>query len=352
MYFYNIFIERMFEGEMVREYLEKTKLQFEKEKESIIDQIHSCENKQKENIKFIQMLEETNDSSYEAFSPRETNVFNHKKFAELHEEQKQTEEQIIDLQNQLGELDFKIAEITSVIKVVEKDEDDISSDEVDADTRLALLNSVETERQRIARDLHDSTTQNLTSLVHKTELCTKLIDKDPVRCKLELFSVNKCLRKIIEDMRGLIYDLRPMSFDDIGFDVTVERALDKFKRFNSINCTYKVEGEPYPIDNVVQITLLRVIQEACNNAIKHASASNLTVSMKYTDSQLKLMIQDDGKGFDVTSMQSVSRDDNTGFGLSMMKERVYLLSGKLDIQSSLGNGCSICVTIPILKEGK
>ena len=81
MYFYNIYIERMFEGEMVREYLEKTKLQFEKEKESIIDQIHSCENKQKENIKFIQMLEETNDSSYEAFSPRETNVFNHKKTA-------------------------------------------------------------------------------------------------------------------------------------------------------------------------------------------------------------------------------------------------------------------------------
>ena len=101
---------------------------------------------------------------------------------------------------------------------------------------------------------------------------------------------------------------------------------------------------------MVQITLLRVIQEACNNAIKHASASNLIVSMKYKDSQLKLMIQDDGRGFDVSSIQSVSRDDNTGFGLSMMKERVYLLSGKLDIQSSPGNGCSICVTIPILKE--
>ena len=324
---------------MVREYIEKTKLQFEQKKESIIEQIHLCENKQKENIKFIQMLEETNDSSYEAFSPRETNVFNHRKIAELQEEQKQVEE-----------LEFKIAEITSVIKVVKKDEDEIGSDEADTDTRLALLNSVETERQRIARDLHDSTTQSLTSLVHKTELCTKLIDKDPVRCKLELFSVNKCLREIIEDMRGLIYDLRPMSFDDIGFDVTVERSLDKFKRFNNINCVYKVEGKPYPIDNVVQITLLRVIQEACNNAIKHASASNLIVSMKYKDSQLKLMIQDDGRGFDVSSIQSVSRDDNTGFGLSMMKERVYLLSGKLDIQSSPGNGCSICVTIPILKE--
>ena len=108
---------------MVREYLEKTKLQFEQKKESIIEQIHLCENKQKENIKFIQMLEETNDSSYEAFSPRETNVFNHRKIAELQEEQKQVEDQIIHLQNQIGELEFKIAEITSVIKVVKKDED-------------------------------------------------------------------------------------------------------------------------------------------------------------------------------------------------------------------------------------
>ena len=337
MYFYNVYIEHMFEDEMVKEYLEKTKMQFEKERDNLIDKIHLCENEQKENVKFIQMLEETNDSSYEAFSPRETNVFNHRKIAELQENQKKAEEELLNLQSQLGELKFKLAEITNVINVVEKDEN-ISIEEVDADTRLALLNSVETERQRIARDLHDSTTQSLTSLVHKTELCTKLIDKDPVRCKLELFSVNKCLREIIEDMRGLIYDLRPMSFDDIGFDITVERALDKFK--------------PYSIDNVVQITLLRVIQEACNNAIKHAEASNLQVCMKYLNNKLRLVIVDDGKGFDVNTIRSVSRDDNTGFGLSMMKERVYLLSGKLDIQSSPGNGCTICATIPILKEEK
>ena len=72
MYFYNVYIEHMFEDEMVKEYLEKTKMQFEKEKDNLIDKIHSCENEQKENVKFIQMLEETNDSSYEAFSPRET----------------------------------------------------------------------------------------------------------------------------------------------------------------------------------------------------------------------------------------------------------------------------------------
>ena len=170
----------------------------------------------------------------------------------------------------------------------------------------SLLETQENERQRISRELHDSTVQNLTAMVHMAELCSKLVDMDPIRCKLELSKMIKNLREIIDDTRKMIYNLRPMSFDDIGFDVTVERSLDKFKRFNNINCVYKVEGKPYPIDNVVQITLLRVIQEACNNAIKHASASNLIVSMKYKDSQLKLMIQDDGRGFDVSSIQSIS----------------------------------------------
>ena len=109
----------MFEDEMVKEYLEKTKMQFEKEKENLIDKIHLCENEQKENVKFIQMLEETNDSSYEAFSPRETNVFNHRKIAELQENHKQAEEELLNLQSQLGELKFKLAEITNVINVVE-----------------------------------------------------------------------------------------------------------------------------------------------------------------------------------------------------------------------------------------
>ncbi len=113
----------------------------------------------------------------------------------------------------------------------------------------------------------------------------KIIESDPVKCKLELFSIGQTLRKIIEDTRGLIYDLRPMSFDDIGFDVTVERALDRFQRFHRIECGYYTEGTSYPINSVVQITLLRVIQEACNNAVKHAQASYLEVKVSYLEKE-------------------------------------------------------------------
>lgn len=331
---------------MVKEYLKKSKQELVEQKLLLIDEINSYENQIKENEKFIQILEDTRDPNYEAFSPRETNTFNRKKILELQENQKAISDELTALRDQLGELEFKIADITSVIKVADEDVNDTSNEDELHDTRLALLRTVEAERQRIARDLHDSTTQNLTALVHKTELCTKLLDVDPVRCKLELFTIGKSLRGIIEDMRGLIYDLRPMSFDDIGFDVTIERTLDKFKRFNNLECSYHIEGEVYPIDSVVQITLLRVIQEACNNAVKHAEATKLSVTVRYQESHLVLTIEDNGKGFDLNSIPELSREDNSGFGLSMMKERVYLLSGKIIIDSSPGNGCSIIVTIP------
>jgi two-component system sensor histidine kinase DegS len=332
---------------MVKKYLEKTKQEFIDHRMLLLDKITSSENHIKENDKIIQFLQDGEDPNYDAFTPREINSFNRDKIAELQEEKRELSEELGVLQDRLDETDFRIADITSVIR-----ETDIqyaeSVDDIDNmyDTRRALLQSVETERQRIARDLHDSTTQNLTALVHKTELCTRLIEADPVRCKLELYNIGKSLRKIIEDTRGLIYDLRPMSFDDIGFDVTVERFLDKLKKSNGMICSYHIEGEPYPFDSVIQITLLRVIQEACNNAIKHADASKFDVKISYQKSSIVLTITDNGKGFDTSSISESTKDDNSGFGLSIMRERIYLLSGKLSIKSSLGNGCTITVMIP------
>lgn len=337
---------------MVKQYLENIRQEYIEHKISLEAEILSCENKLKENEKIMQILDASTNPEFEAFSPREMNSFHKGKIFELQAEQKKNSEELMNLRDQLQEYEFRIADITSVIKeAADMEKEPKKVDDMDLyDTRLALLKTVETERQRIARELHDSTTQNLTAIVHKTELCSKLIEADPVKCKLELFSIGQTLRKIIEDTRGMIYDLRPMSFDDIGFDVTVERALDRFQRFHRLECSYHIEGESYPIDSVVQITLLRVIQEACNNAVKHAKASKLEVTVTYTEKQIVLNIEDDGIGFDVTSIPDETRDDNSGFGLSMMRERVYLLSGNIEIQSSPGEGCTITVTIPRMKE--
>lgn len=333
---------------MVKEYLEKTREVFVEQRLLLKEQIYACENAIKENIQFISVLEDTNDPNYEAFTPRQVNRFNYKKIAELQEEQKNLIEQVTELRNQFGEVDCKIDEITSVIKVVKED---ASSDVIDEVMKMTLLRTVETERQRIARDLHDSTTQDLTSLVHKAELCTKLLEVDPQRCKMELISIGKTLRDVIEETRKMIYDLRPMAFNDAGFDVTVERFLDKFSLLNHISCNFHVEGTSCQMDNVVQITLLRVIQEACNNSLHHAQASRLDVDLIYEKERLVIRIVDDGKGFDMGSIAE-SSEESSGFGMSTMKERVYLLSGTLSINSGEGDGCMIEVIIPINKENQ
>ena len=337
---------------MVVEYLEQTKKQFIDKRQSLLDEISSLEIKSKENIRMIQMLEDTNDDNFESFSPREVSSYTKSKMVELSEEQNQIQQLLQDYRSEVLELNLKIDEITSVIKVAQN-ENDICNEEISKSKKsnLNVLESVEKERQRIARDLHDSTVQNLTSLVHKSELCMKLIDLDPIRCKLELSSMGKILREVIEDMRKMIYDLRPMSFDDIGFGVTIERALDKCKAAYNIRYSFKIEGEEYQLPNMVSISLLRIIQESCSNAINHGNAKMIDIKLIYHEDSIELMVENDGDGFDVSTIDDLSRDDYSGFGLSMMKERIYLLSGDLSIQSKAGEkGCLLTVNLPIERE--
>lgn len=337
---------------MVVDYLEQTKKQFIDKRESLLDEISSLEIKSKENIRMIQMLKDTNDDNFESFSPREVSSYTKSKMVELSEEQKQILQLLQDYRSEVLELNLKIDEVTSVIKVAQN-EKEICNVEISKSKKsnLNVLESVEKERQRIARDLHDSTVQNLTSLVHKSELCMKLIELDPIRCKLELSSMGKILREVIEDMRKMIYDLRPMSFDDIGFGVTIERALDKCKATYNIRYSFKIEGEEYQLPNMVSISLLRIIQESCSNAINHGNAKMIDIKLIYHEDSIELMVENDGDGFDVSTIDDLSRDDNSGFGLSMMKERIYLLSGDLSIQSKAGEkGCLLTVNLPIERE--
>ena len=159
---------------MLVEYLEKTKKEFMEKKKNLQEEIVSLEIKSKENIRMIQLLENVNDNNFESFSPREVSSYSKSKIVELAEEQKQIQHKLQELSSQVSELQLKLDEVTSVIKVAQN-EGNISREEVSKSkkTNLLVLESVEKERQRIARDLHDSTVQNLTSLVHKAELSLK-----------------------------------------------------------------------------------------------------------------------------------------------------------------------------------
>ena len=339
---------------MVKEYLEKTRDEFLDTKCNLSEKLVSAENHYKENLKIIQMLEESSDTGFEAFSPREVNSYNRSKISELKEEQKLVEPQIKVLRKQISDVDCKLDEINSVIKVCKSDRDasvELSDVISNTDSELfnrVILQTLEGERQRIARDLHDSTVQDLTSMLHKIELSMRVMDMDSQRCKMELSNVLDNIRNVISNTRKMIYNLRPMSVDDIGIDVTLKHAIAKIEQEWNRKIEYIIIGKPFHVKPVVALSLLRIMQEACTNALKYADAKEICVVLEYTENDISLVIEDDGIGFN--TKKKVAKTKNSGFGLSIMKERVHLLSGEIQIKSEEGKGTTISIRVPNFVE--
>lgn len=237
--------------------------------------------------------------------------------------------------------DFEI-----VNEEIEESEELFISDELGK----KFLNIQESEKNRIARDLHDTTVQNLTSLVHKTELCMKLVDMDSVRTKLELQTIVNTLRDSINELRQIIYGLKPMSLDDFGLSVTVRRFIEQLNLEIKPKFFLETEGsEQDNLDPVIKLTLFRIIQEACNNAIKHSNADRVDILIDFMDDCINVIIVDDGDGFDHDEVKS-QKDFLSGYGIPIMKERTFLLGGKISIGYNDDNdksGTKIIVNIPI-----
>ena len=214
--------------------------------------------------------------------------------------------------------------------------------------QLSVLEIQEKERQRIARDLHDSSLQNLTHLVHKIELSSLYIDQDPIKAKLELATVEKNLRKVIEDIRNSIFDLRPMSFDDLGIKETIEKMLLMINQDKKFQIETNIEDiRPNISDSkrmIILLSIYRIIQECVQNSIKHSEGNRIKVCLKDKKDSYEIIIQDNGIGFDMN--EAVKKDNH--FGLSVIKERVLLLNGQIEMNTQ--NGTFIKIDIPQVME--
>ena len=255
---------------------------------------------------------------------------------ELEEKWKQMRQKLVSIE----QMKKFIRDIESVVAY--KDNKNISEL---TNYSVKLLETQELDRNRISRDLHDSTVQSLTSLIHKIEYCSLMIDKDPVCAKLELQSMIELNKAIINDMREIIYDLRPMALDNLGFIATIESHCLHLQRNGKMEVSLTVSGKEQKLPSIVCVTLYRILQEACNNAVKHSEAKHLWVRVNYNEDSVQLSIEDNGKGFDTDKKSS----DNElyGFGLSTMKERAWLLNGTFSLISEEGSGTKIYVNVPV-----
>ncbi len=210
--------------------------------------------------------------------------------------------------------------------------------------QFSVLDVQEKERQRIARDLHDSSLQNLTHLVHKVELSSLYIDHDPVKAKLELATIEAGLRKVIDDIRNRIYDLRPMTFDDLGLRQTLLNlfaVINQDGRFEMITDIDEIDNSlPDQEKEISLIMIYRIIQECVYNAVEHSGGDRIEVSLKKKEDTFQIKVRDNGIGFD---QREVGKKDRH-FGLTVVKERVFLLNGKIEMDTK--EGTSIFIEIP------
>lgn len=213
---------------------------------------------------------------------------------------------------------------------------------------IKIIEAQEEERMRVSREIHDGPAQSMANVVLKAELCEKLLSIDPNQSRAELQKLKDIVRTSLKDIRKIIYDLRPMSLDDLGLVPTIKRYIDRFIEETGINVELMVLNEQHEIDSIIEIACFRIIQEALNNIVKHSNAQDALIKIEQTPDKLHVIIKDNGIGFDMKNLKSKSGD--SGFGLIGMKERAELLSGKLDIISTLGEGTRILLTIPLERK--
>lgn len=276
---------------------------------------------------YINSFIESEPDDFKIFSPRNAESIHKEEIEKTNQEKYSYEEQNRQL---IAKRNVLYKQVKKLEKILEH-----------RNNSLTILNIQEEDRQRIARDLHDTSLQNLAHLVHKIELSSLYIDEDPVKAKLELSVVNKVLRETIDEIRNIVFDLRPMTFDDLGLKAALERLLVSINE----NKKYLLKSDIDDVsceNNLVLVSIYRVVQECLNNIDKHAEAEEIFFSLKKHKEKCVIDIRDNGKGFNV-------KKNITGkhFGLSLMKERVELLSGKIQISSKIGKGTKIHIEIPL-----
>lgn len=213
-----------------------------------------------------------------------------------------------------------------------------------------IIKAQEEERQRVAREVHDGPAQSMSNVVLKAEICEKLIDVDILKAKEELRSLKKVVRDSLRDVRRIIYDLRPMSLDDLGLIPTLQRYISTIQEESTIQFGLKYKGFDMEISSVLTVAAFRIVQEAINNIKKHSKAKRVSVNLETINNFLKIYIIDDGVGFDTSELKSRKEDINSGFGVMSMKERVSLLNGSFEIRSTVGKGTVVSVNIPIYSK--
>jgi signal transduction histidine kinase len=196
--------------------------------------------------------------------------------------------------------------------------------------------SIVEERNRLARELHDSATQKLFGLVLSAEAAATLIERDPARARTELGRLQALAREAMEELRSLVFELRPPSVETEGLATALRKHVDVLRRVYRREIGLELGGASR-YGPQLEREVLRIAQEALQNALRHANADHVELRLDARDGHLVLTVRDDGIGFDPVAPELRSRR----LGLTSMEERAQTIGGTLRIDSHPGRGTTV-----------
>jgi signal transduction histidine kinase len=214
--------------------------------------------------------------------------------------------------------------------------------------RTKLLSKEEEVRHQLARDLHDGPAQSIAAITMNIEFIKKLLERDPKRVIDELDKLSALAKRTTYEVRTMLFELRPLVLETQGLKVTLEQYLERFKGNNAgVQIVLEADqmGDVH-LDTKTEGTLFNIIQEAVNNALKHAKAKHIWVRMSREGKMLHAVVQDDGGGFDKAAVLR-TYEKRGSFGLLNIDERARLVGGQADMVSEIGKGTTVTIMVPI-----
>jgi signal transduction histidine kinase len=211
-----------------------------------------------------------------------------------------------------------------------------------------VLTAQEEERARLARELHDIIGQSLTAIIMTTTAVENSLPTTFVSGKEKLSSVRNIAVQALQDLRQLIFDLRPEVLDDLGLAMALHSQVKKHLEPAGIQVQLRATGLKDQLPAEVETAIFRVVQEAITNIARHSQASQATISLTKKDGRLIVRVEDNGVGFDPDQAMNGRRQ---AWGLHGMEERITLLGGKFYIGSKPGNGTLVLAEVPLDQKG-
>lgn len=205
-----------------------------------------------------------------------------------------------------------------------------------------LVNAQEAERQRLSRQMHDGPAQALSNFILQTEIAMRLLDVDANQARNELGNLKAAAMTTFQKVRNFIFELRPMMLDDLGLVPTIRRYADAYKEQSEVEINMMVSGTERRLEPYIEVMVFRAVQELLANAVHQNQATNVKFQLDLGDAIIKLSIDDNGKGFDVDAFEQAGN-----IGLKLIKDRVEMLGGTFNLDSTPGLGTRLSLTIPV-----